>query len=220
MTTICILPAAGNATRMNGLPKFALPIDINNLSLIENHIKNIEKSVDKIIIATKKENLNILANLEVGMKTEIMTIESISMSDTVLQIVKNHKAKKYILIMPDTYFRGEKPYAILSNKDLKTNLIVFPIREDQKGKLGQVRIDENNRVLDIIDKSKDCDYEFAWGAVSFGNDLIKYIKKKDPHIGYAVRESLKDNLVQAKLIECEYYDCGTPNEYFDLIRKL
>jgi UTP-glucose-1-phosphate uridylyltransferase len=220
MKTLCILPAAGNATRMNGLPKFSLPIDENNLSLIENHIRNIEKYVDKIIIATKEENLHIFNNLKIGDKSEVIKVESISMSDTVLQVINYHASERYILLMPDTYFMGENPHQYLANSNNFVDLIIFPIKEKQKGKLGQVEIDNKFRVKDIIDKSNECNYKYAWGALGFDNELLKYLKKEDPHIGYAVKKSLHEKKVIAKLIESEYFDCGTPNEYFDLIRKI
>lgn len=219
MKSLCILPAAGNAARMKGLPKFSLPIDENNLTLVEYHIRTIENYVDEIIIATKKDNLSIFKNVDIGDKAEIITVESVSMSDTVLQVIAYKKAERYVLLMPDTYFIGENPHQYLANANNFVDLVIFPIREAQKGKLGQVDVDHNFRVIDMVDKSITCDLKYAWGALSFNNDLMKYIEKDDPHIGYAVKKSLHENNVFAKLIESEYFDCGTPEEYFDLIRK-
>ena len=55
--------------------------------------------------------------------------------------------------MPDTFFLGEKPYLGLRSTTNLVDLACWKIRDDQKGKLGQVRI-EGLQAVEMEDKNK------------------------------------------------------------------
>ena len=62
--------------------------------------------------------------------------------------------------------------------------------------------DKNNVVLEMVDKKPDNGFEYAWGALTFNRKLEQYINNQDPHIGYAVKESVnKGEKVSVSLIE-------------------
>jgi hypothetical protein len=104
--------------------------------------------------------------------------------------------------------------------DSFASLACWKIRDEQKGKLGQVLVDQGNKVTDIRDKDINCDYELSWGAVSFSRALINYMEITDPHIGMAVAKSVKNGEdVNCLMVDGEYFDCGTPREYFHLLEK-
>ena len=80
--------------------------------------------------------------------------------------------------------------------------------------------DKNNTVLEMVDKKPDNGFEYAWGALTFNRKLEQYINNQDPHIGYAVKESVnKGEKVSVSLIEGSYFDCGTPEEYIKLLKE-
>jgi hypothetical protein len=71
------------------------------------------------------------------------------------------------------------------------------------------------------DKDPSCNYEFSWGALTFNRELLNYADSKDPHIGYAVRNALKSGEnVDARKMHGKYFDCGTPNEYLDMLQEV
>ena len=215
-----ILPAAGNATRMRGLPKFLLPIDLDYLTLIENHAKQLEELCLRIWIPVNPDFENLLSKLDkLPDNCIVVPMRTISMTETILKVVQMSDSKDFSLIMPDTFFVGEQPYKKLS-VDSFASLACWKIRDEQKGKLGQVLVDHGNKVTDIRDKDINCDYELSWGAVSFSRDLINYMEITDPHIGMAVAKSIKNGEdVNCLMVDGEYFDCGTPREYFHLLEK-
>jgi choline kinase len=215
-----ILPAAGNATRMRGLPKFLLPIDLDYLTLIENHAKQLEELCLRIWIPVNPDFENLLSKLDkLPDNCIVVPMRTISMTETILNVVQMSDSKDFSLIMPDTFFVGEQPYKKLS-VDSFASLACWKIRDEQKGKLGQVLVDHGNKVTDIRDKDINCDYELSWGAVSFSRDLINYMEITDPNFGMAVAKSIKNGEdVNCLMVDGEYFDCGAPREYFHLLEK-
>ena len=58
-------------------------------------------------------------------------------------------------------------------------------------------INDSNQVTKMVDKVPNNGFEYAWGALSFSLQLKEYIDE-DPHIGYAVKNSIENNeIVQA-----------------------
>ncbi len=219
-----ILPAAGSASRMRGLPKFLLPCTNDYLTLIERHISFLIDSVENIWIPTNPKYVELLSSMiEENDKIKIFSIKSDTMSETVKTTMDKINGTNYTLVMPDTYFSNDKSYEKIISADRSSlaNLICWKTRPSQKGKLGEVSFSNDGKLQDIIDKPGNQVYEHSWGAITFTNDLYNFIKLDDPHIGYSIEEAFKDN----KYISCietdgDYYDCGTANEYIELIKKV
>ena len=144
-----------------------------------------------------------------------------SMSETVLNTCSIANSKNYMLIMPDTYFDGEQPTELLEVSPQFCDLAIWKIRKQQRGKLGEVELDKNNFIKTIIDKNPDTNFEYSWGSLTFSKEFVKYINARDPHVGYAIEQSLSNKKkITTKLIEGNYYDCGTPDEYIELLKKI
>ena len=45
----------------------------------------------------------------------------------------------------------------------------------------------------IIDKNKDCEYNYGWGVVVFKPIFMKYMQQEDLHVGYSMQRYLSDN---------------------------
>lgn len=216
-----ILPAAGLAKRMRGIPKFLLPADKEYKSLLEIHISNLSDLCEKIYLPTRPELAPVIKSLDFDLKNiVIVEIETNTMCETVSETIKLSKAENFILIMPDTFFLHQQPYNLLDSKTNFCNLACWRIRDEQRGKLGEVKIDNNNLVVDMVDKKPNNGYKYAWGALTFNKKLVKYINDEEPHIGYAVKNAMEaGEKIDASVVDGKYYDCGTPSEYLELLEE-
>jgi hypothetical protein len=218
-----IIPAAGLATRMRGIPKFLLPCDDTYTTLIELHISHLLEVCETIWIPTRPELVLLLDSLGLANdRVVVLPMQTENMTQTVLKVSSIAKNECFQLIMPDTYFLGEQPYGTLSDKPLIADLACWRIRDDQKGKLGQVDIDDSGNVRDMRDKDPLCDFPVSWGALTFSQALLNYARPNEPHIGYAIKNALNESEspVTARILNGKYFDCGTPSEYLSLLQEV
>ena len=238
--TIGLIPCSGTATRMNGIPKFLLPYpsistpSTDTSSKVANLINNSidifkQNGIDDIYISVSKENEHFIKPLNAyDNKVKYMVRNTSTMSETVMELIKI-PATKYILIMPDTYFlSGKDTFPELTEMNVKLNkydivVILWKIKEYQYGKLGQIEIDEKREcVVGIMDKNPDCRYPYSWGVIGWTRKTNKLINPETPHIGYIINSALENGLNIGYVLanNTEYYDCGTPSEYFKMIKDL
>jgi len=217
-----LLPASGKASRMNGLPKFALPCDIDNTSLLERHVHQMSFYVDKIIVSTTSRWYELVNSFNLN-KVEIVVIEPSTMNDALISMAKEYPAEKYVIGMPDTYFKGENPYIKLSSsiQDMLVSVACWPLHDGLKGKVGQVELVKNS-ILDIKEKIQDCDYLHMWGAMALDSMILNNLNKFNMHIGidleYLIAERLND--IYAFEVEGTYFDAGTIDGYKDLLNNI
>jgi hypothetical protein len=223
MEHYCIFPMCGSASRMGHIPKFLLPLPNKN-TLLKNNISNINNKYKIIILITPdyaKCVYNYLKHFFETNDFQIIIKETLTMSETILSI-KYETNKIYSMIMPDTYFEEnnilDNMVDIYNNNVCDIFLGVFKIRKEQKGKLGQVLFDENNNLIDVIDKDVNCNYEWAWGTILWNEKFVKYLNKETSHIGYGLMPALNNSLkIKVYKSNCNYYDCGTFSEYKELL---
>ena len=217
---IGIIPACGNATRMGGIAKFNLKIPKSNETLISWHVKSQLKYCDKVIILVKKEHKESLNMFKDNNKIIILIEQTSSMSETILKATEKFYADEYLVGMPDTFVIGDNPYKeiITNNISSDLNIGVFKIKNSQKGKLGQINIIDGF-VVDCVDKDVKCNYEYSWGFLKFNRSILKLIDRETSHIGYVINPAIKENLsVMASIVDGEYFDCGTQDEYEELLK--
>lgn len=214
-----IAPAAGSATRMKGLPKFLLPCDSEYASLIERHLTNLSQLCETVWIPIRPEFVGLFGSL--GLQSDnvvLLPMITETMSQSVCNVIRLASAQSYMLIMPDTYFLGELPYESLDSAPEFADLAIWRIREEQRGKLGQVS-HADGQITAMQDKDSSCEFPHAWGAMTFSKRIREFIDLTDPHIGYAVKAGLlAGERVSARAINGEYFDCGTPTEYLSMLR--
>jgi hypothetical protein len=213
MNTV-LIPASGSAVRMRGLPKFLLPSGVENLSILELHLKQVEKYADEILIGINPIFLEIVVNAKLNLYgARIFPLETKSMTETVLRLVPLSSGSRFTLIMPDTVFESPESYNFAGLKS-DLDLSLWRIRSDQYGKLGQVLISPDGKVLDCVDKNPDCKYELSWGAMTFSRKFLDHLHMDFPHVGYGIVPALKANMdVNGIILPGRYWDCGTPVEY-------
>jgi len=217
-----ILPAAGSAERMSGIPKFLLPVADDYKSLLENHIENLSQYCEKIYLSTKPELVPIINSLNFDLKNiEVIEVQTKTMSETVLETLTYSSSDSFMMIMPDTYFLDGNPYRDLNKNPEVAELACWEIRDNQRGKLGEVEFDSSGDITNIVDKKIDNGFQYAWGALTFSKKLIPFIDNKDPHIGYAIKNALKKKQkISGIKINGKYFDCGTPSEYVELLEEV
>ena len=218
---IVLIPASGSAVRMRGLPKFLLPSGIEELSLLELHVKHVRDYADEVLIAVNPIFFQIVENANLNLLgARIVPLETRTMTETVLKLASISLGSRFTVIMPDTVFESNESYRFDDlNSDL--DLSLWKIRRDQYGKLGQVSVASDGRVLDCVDKNPECRYEFSWGAMTFNRKFLECLDIEFPHIGYGIVPALKAQLdVNSVVLPGRYWDCGTPIEYLRYLKTL
>lgn len=220
-----LLPASGAASRMRGIPKFLLPCDEEYLTILERHVMNMLEYCQMVWIPTRPDLTILIESL--GITSErVVAIPMVtkSMTETILKIAAISNAKEFMLCMPDTFYEGKLPYEQLSKLQGDLLLACWEIREEQKGKLGQVLFgggSENHKIVDSRDKDVTCTYDHSWGAMSFRRELLGLGNPEMPHTGYLIKPAIESGLdVEGFIVDGEYYDCGTPREYIQMLRKV
>jgi UTP-glucose-1-phosphate uridylyltransferase len=229
MSVVGVIPVAGKAERMDGLPKFLLPTRDGYL-LDELVDRMLAGGAEQILIGASADNRAILERYAPP-EALVYTVNSRNMSETVLAARRWCGNANVIFGMPDTYFTPKFIYAaMVENLDKFTAMAAcWKVRDDQIGKLGMVRIDQKFLdkgftsqtpvIGDVIDKPSKATYQHAWGALAWKPEFWDCISAGDAHVGYAIQRALARQLVVGASVEQgDYYDCGTRTEYFRMLR--
>lgn len=220
---IGILPAAGTAARIYGLPKFLLPIP--GSYLMRWHLDGLHAvGCAPVIISTSAANYLLLAQY-VGDDAQVTIAgRHATMTQTVLSVYDNgYKDDAVLFAMPDTLWTDHYvlPYltdAIHDGADVAVAL--FEARPGQHAQGGMCRV-EGNQVTEVIDKATAPTFPHIWGALAWRPTFWANLKPDDPHVGYALPRAIAAGQdVRAVLCAGEYHDCGTPDRYFACIRAL
>lgn len=211
---IGIIPAAGRAERMGGIPKYLLPTPEG--SLIDVLSFKIGSVIPKIVILTTQTGRDLLWN-----RQGVRVVNTQTMSETVL-CVHDHSVSTF-LGLPDTYFEEKYAFEQLKNaleKGADVAVGVFETRPEQRSKLGMCLIHED-RVSAVIDKPEETTLTYAWGVLAWKPEFWQFIKASDPHVGYALPRAIGVGMdVRAVPMRGQYFDCGDYREYFSMIRYL
>lgn len=215
-----ILPAAGLATRMSGYPKFLLPANEKFETLLDLHIRKSHSVYNRVWVPLNPKFRDVTKNIPRPGNVEFFYIESRTMTETLHLAIERSEATRFSLLMPDTYLTHfeNAVRSLISSRGL-LHLALWKIRSNQKGKLGQVQVNDKNSVLDSVDKDELCSYPLAWGAMSFRRNFLQLTNTAQSHPGLAINSVIAAGYeVTSDIIAGDYYDCGTPREYFEMIR--
>lgn len=222
---IGLLPAAGNATRINGLPKYLLPIP--GSYLLERHLSGMRAvGCNAILVGSNGENERLLKDYA-GDAQVYYAFEHRTMTATVLSSRHHYDAHENILFsMPDTYWDSPAVYlplqmALWSGADVAVAL--FRSREGQHQEGGMCAVDVRRHVISVVDKPEQIDYLhcYIWGALAWTPRYWEHLDADDPHVGYGLNRAIAAGLdVRAVVCSGQFWDCGTPDRYFACIRAL
>ncbi len=220
---IGIIPIAGSATRMKNIPKFLLPAT-NNQTLLDNIISICKNNGIENLYAGLSEINSYLLKSNDNFKKLIVNTKT--MAETVSLLTRdiekdNLDIHNLILLMPDTYLKITNEINMVKEflNQYKIVLVCWKIKDYQVGKVGQCNI-INNEVVDIVDKDVNCKYPYFWGIISWNSSLNQLINPKWQTIGELVNIAIKSGIyVRAIISDSNYYDCGTFEEYFKMIKN-
>ena len=228
---IGLIACAGTANRIFNLPKFILPLKDTNYSLLGYWCKlMIDKGCDKIIIGSSTTNkyfIEHIINTQLIDYKEIIIIKIIdnssTMNETILRMIENENYNLALMGMPDThidYISNNLIDNMINNNESIVGSYLWNIRNSQKEKIGLCNIDDKY-IIDIIDKNKECDYYYGWGAMIFKKEFEKYINKADLHLGYSMKLAINNSVkIPYEIIKGQYWDCGTIGEYKEYMNFL
>lgn len=162
-----LLPASGMAQRLGGVPKFLFPVN-HNQNLLQWHIEKMSEVCNEIRISTRSVWMPLVKDLSLPSNVSYYEIEPSTMSDACKKMINDDS--KYLIGMPDTYISGsDNFYKNLANSDYDISMSIFKCRKELFGKVGQVLFDENNILVDMLDKDKGCNWDYMWGAIGIKN---------------------------------------------------
>ena len=206
---IGVLPASGSATRLNGLPKFILPID-DGQSLLQWHVKLMSSACASVTVLTRQCWIPLVQDLMLD--ATLVQKEPSTMADAVLHVAHN-QSQDIVIGMPDIYIHNSLSnfYEDLLTSDGDIVLATWDYApQNMRGKIGQVLADDNGNVLSVVDKDPDCDYPEMWGALLFRNGSIKRIDPEGGSVLNKVNDWIAEGVsVKRVKMTGEYIDAGT-----------
>lgn len=222
---IGILPTAGKSSRLSGVAKFALPFAnpqkgfagelTAGLPLIASHVAELLKVVDHCIVPTSIDNLPHLREYLHDPRITVQVIESSSLSETLARACApwNRPDNKFILRFPDTVYLPEMSMddfmSATSASDVALGLWKFS--ESDRGKLGQIQLDLDGRVVAHQDKNSDCSFPYVWGCLSFSTAFLSLIDTKQDSLSNALDAAISNPsfVVKGVITSGRYFDLGT-----------
>ena len=218
---IGIIPIGGGAKRMNGIPKFLLPI--GDTFLLTNLYDNMMAAgAESIVVGVKSSNRHWLHDNEPEVGT-VFSVDTETMSETVVLMQKYANAAQTVLFgMPDTYWTDEHVYQrLLGNLDYAiASVAVWDTLPSRRHKRGMCAI-KDNRIVEVIDKPSSTPLAWGWGALVWRPAFWRYIKASDAHVGFAIQRAIEaDEPISASKFPGQYFDCGTPDEYYECVMSV
>ena len=202
MNKIGLLAASGSASRLNGIPKFLLPIPGG--TLLSRHIDQMLQVCDEVRISTRKAWMPLLNQLDLPSEVKIYEIEPSTFSNAIHQMGDKGRL---LIGMPDTYISITNHYENMMKSDGDVVLAGFDCPDYLLGAVGQFQADQYGNVFDLKDKEKDCTYSKMWGAMLLNTVQIDGSLDNPSHqIMNWIREGKS-----VKAVNCNgsYIDAGT-----------
>jgi len=214
--TVGLLPAAGMATRMRGLPKFLLPLADDRGSLLEYHVQLLEPYVDALVIPTRPEWIGVLQGFGWSDTVSLVELSTDTLAHTAIEALQDLHYDQCVVGLPDTVFSGGNPYAELAERYPGDPLVLacFPTRDHQRGKLGSIDLSPEGVVVHHADKPADGGWPQHWGALRLTPEVLSLLSPDQPTVGNVIDECLARGItVRGFVHEGDYFDCGTVEEY-------
>jgi len=206
---IGILPASGSASRLNGLPKFILPIG-DGRSLLQWHVDLMSRACRHVTVSTRNRWTALVRDL--SLNAYVTEREPSTMADAVLKMTMG-ESDAIVIGMPDIYIHNSLSnfYQDLLTSDGDVVLATWDYApQNMRGKIGQVLADDKGNVLSVVDKDPDCDYPEMWGALLFRNESIKKIDPEGGSVLNKVNDWIAEGVsVKRVKMSGEYIDAGT-----------
>ncbi len=206
---IGVLPASGSATRLNGLPKFILPIK-DGQSLLQWHVELMSIACTSVTVITRQCWLPLVQDLMLN--ASIVQKEPSTMADAVLHVAHN-QSQDVIIGMPDVYIHNSSDNFYQKLVEGHGDVILATwdfVPETMRGKVGQVLADNEGNVLSVVDKDFDCVYTEMWGAILFRNFSTNLIDPVGGSVISRINQWIAEGIKVTRVkMSGDYIDAGT-----------
>lgn len=219
--TVGILPVAGKATRIQGLPKYLLPVPGGYL---------LERMLSRMgvpcYIGANPDNAALLNSYK-RPEDHVYQVASLTMMETILTARPLVGDEPVLMGMPDTYWTDDSVFHRLSdhiNNGVICTLAVWLVGADMASRLGvcipKFKYDVSP-LGRIENKQPQHEQQFVWGAMAWTSAFWQYIQPEDIHPGIAIHRALAQGIdIPLYFASGHYYDNGIPDDYFRCIREL
>jgi len=212
------MPAAGYATRMFGVPKPLLPSPHG--VLIDIMTDRLLGSCVHLFTGTRSGLYGMLSGRLANDRHSVYLANTATMSQTVLMAEKFAGDAPLAFGMPDTWFEDDALFEKLAaalDDGADVAVGVFRVRPGQHRRGGMVDC-SGGVVRAVVDKPETSGLAWIWGALAWRPVFWPLIDPATPHVGYALPRAIAARMdVRAVMLRGPYWDCGTPDEYFDCI---
>lgn len=218
---IGIIPAAGKATRIHGLPKFLLPVPGGYL---------LERMANRMgvpcVIGAHPDNAALLAACKRPEDT-VYQVASLTMCETILAARPYVGDEPVVMGMPDTYWTDETVFQRLTEYlsmyavQAVCAVAAFHTSAEMASRLGVCTPGVKGLLRSIEDKQPQTGSRWVWGAMAWRADFWQYIDAEDVNPSFSMQRALSQGVqIPLYLASGQYYDNGTPESYFRCIREL
>ena len=244
-----VVPAAGQATRMEQIPwsKEMIPVGFQEV-ITENGIVRRPKPVglhviECMVAAGSERILMIIGNnkwdipsyfgngADFGTDIAYLMQTELRGLPFALDLAKDWLLDATVLFgMPDTIFYPMDAFEQLlkthQSKEADLTLGLFPTSTPDR--FGMVSFDNQNRMVNTIDKPSETDLEYLWGIACWGPVFTRFLAQEVQSLQESPREAVLGDIFQAALesglsvsvtpfSDGEYIDIGTPDDLANAI---
>lgn len=222
MGLTALIPAAGKAERLYGLPKFLLPVPGGHL--LGRHLGMHQTAgVENVYVGTIPAYSALVARYCGDRFNPVYHVHSAgNMVDTVRSGKQYTGHRDVMMTMPDTYIEDGGLLGRMREAlgDYEMVVGVVETRPEQRHKLGMCVI-LNDQVVEVVDKPLVTRLVWAWGALAWRAAAWQWIERGDAHFGVCLNRAIRNGIkVGAVYAEGQYWDCGTLDEYTDCLIRL
>jgi UTP-glucose-1-phosphate uridylyltransferase len=219
-----ILPAAGSASRIGGIPKFLLPIGFDSKPLLLLHTEVALNADLDVVIVTNPMLVDYVSQVIKNLRYEnvrVIGFESKSMTDSIVKACASLDDEQIVSVtMPDTYMPKFTKKELFRLREFAPSMSLIKATDDQFAKLGQVKLDREMNVSEIIDKTPERLSQYAWTGFALKAKYLKSFPIAEATPGFQLARIAKStSTMRAVTIDGEYFDCGTIAEYWQALGK-
>jgi len=170
-----VILAAGNGKRMGDITqKVPKPmIKIKGKPILEHKIRALPKEIDEVIIVVGHLGSQIVDHFKDnfdGRKISYFFQEKLDGTGGAVHLAKDAVKEKFLVMMGDDLYHKEDV-----EKMLKHNLAVLACEVDGAGRFGALKIDEQDHLVDIIERSEKSESKLVnTGLYLLNNKFFEY----------------------------------------------
>ncbi|MCB9675874.1 MAG: NTP transferase domain-containing protein [Alphaproteobacteria bacterium] len=233
---VALLPAAGAATRLDGVMKELLPIVFRRsdrgllpVPALVHALENVAaEGFDRAIVVVSPAKLELVRVLgdgsELGLRIAwVVQPRPSGLSDAVVRGLEWTGGRRAVLLLPDAVFEPRSALRRVADDDADVTLAIFPT--DRPQELGPVETD-GNRVVRVLEKpDRDCPPN-TWGIMGMSPRFQTWLTgrvRSDPALGALsvgphVNDAISTGLsTRAFRMQGHYRDLGTPHGLEDWV---